>query len=333
MSSTKSSSSSAKASTTRLSVPPESEGHRLDRVLGNHPDMVSREMARRLILDGEVHLNGQPGAPATRVKAGDEITFHVPPAQPLAVPAEPYPLDILREDSALIVIHKPAGMPMHPGPGHRTGTLVNHLLAHCSDLSGIGGVLRPGIVHRLDKDTSGVVVSAKSDHAHLHLAAQFKARTIHRTYLALATGRPPQKRGTIDLPLDRQRSNRMRRAVDPAGKRAVTHWEVLKRLGPFTLFKLKLETGRTHQIRVHLAHRGWPLLGDPLYGEKRHRGLALPPELAAPLEALQGQALHAAELGFLHPDNEATLHFTAPLPERIASVLALLETAYGDPEG
>jgi 23S rRNA pseudouridine1911/1915/1917 synthase len=299
-------------------------GARLDKWLGDLPGMASREMARRLILEGAVTLNGRPAEPSRHVRSGDAVEYTVPLPSATGIPAEAVPLTVLYEDAALIVVDKPAGVPMHPGPGHRRGTLVNFLLAHCLDLSGIGGSLRPGIVHRLDKDTSGVVVAAKSDAAHQHLAAQFKAHTVHRLYRALVVGRPPRAKGTIDVPLARQEAYRIKRGVNARGKRAVTHWELERRLGPFALLRLRLETGRTHQIRVHLAHAGWPVLGDPLYGQARHRGLRLDPALLAVLEGLQRQALHAAELGFTHPHSGAWLQFSSPLPPDLQAVLAAL---------
>jgi len=328
MSSLKSSSSEiteASASVPGRHVATEDEsGARVDKVLGDLPDMPSRETARKLILSGRVRLNGRVVEPAHRLHPGDLLEYSVPPPVPVWVEPEPFDLDILHEDSWLLVVNKPPGMPMHPGVGHRTGTLVNHLLHHCKDLSGIAGVLRPGIVHRLDKDTSGVVVVAKNDEAHLSLQAQFKARTTRRTYYALVVGTPAAKSGVVDQPLARENANRIRRAVASNGKQARTHWWVEQQLGPFALMRLKLETGRTHQIRVHMAHEGWPLLGDPLYGKNRHRGLPLEPELMARLEAFRRQALHAAELGFEHPHTGEPMDFSRPLPEDMAELLSLL---------
>ena len=297
---------------------------RLDQVLAELHGISSREMARRLILQGAVCLNGRPGEPSSRTKAGDEIVYTLLPPERTAIPAQAAELDIVHEDAAVIVINKAPGVPMHPGPGHRRGTLVNFLLAHCVDLAGIGGTLRPGIVHRLDKDTSGLVVVAKTDPAHHQLAAQFKAHAIHRIYRAIVVGRPPRDQGTIDLPLARHKANRIKRSVMVEGKRAVTHWGVEVRLGGFTLLRLRLETGRTHQIRVHLAHEGWPVLGDPLYGQARHRGLNLDPALMERLDGLRRQALHAAELGFRHPITGEAMHFTTALPSDLQAVLDTL---------
>lgn len=317
MSSLKSTSSSSGPTTPGQlhAVAAEEAGGRLDRLTAGLPGIVSREMARRLILEGQVTLNGTGAEPSSRVREGDQVAYSVPPPQPSQLIPEPAELDVLFEDQWLIVINKPAGVAMHPSPGHRRGTLVHHLLAHCTDLSGIAGTTRPGIVHRLDKDTSGVVVVAKNDRAHLGLSAQFRAHSVHRAYVALAVGRPQRNHGTVDEPLTRHRTQRLKRAVGAGGKHAVTHWEVLQRLGPFTLLRVRLETGRTHQIRVHMAHNGWPLLGDPLYGLGRHRGLDLSAELRTHLDGFRRQALHAAELGFTHPATAQVLEFATALPE------------------
>lgn len=306
-----------------------SAGTRLDSLLGGLPGIASRQMARRLILQGAVTLNGRDGDPSSRLKAGDRIAYLPPPPEPSPLAPENVALRVLFEDSALIVLDKPAGVSMHPGPGHPQGTLVNFLLGHCGDLSGIGGVLRPGIVHRLDMDTSGVVVAAKHDSAHRHLAAQFKAHSVHRQYEALVVGKVPEKSGTIDLPVARMRSNRFKRAVAEGGSRAVTHWRVVRRWGAITKLALRLETGRTHQIRVHLSHLGWPVLGDPLYGLNRHRGLDLDPELVSLLERLGRQALHAAELGFQHPESGEALLFSTPPPPDLGAVMEGLESRFG----
>jgi 23S rRNA pseudouridine1911/1915/1917 synthase len=309
----------------RADVPPEAAGQRLDWVLSRQPGIASRAMAQRLIREQRVRVNGAAAEADLKLRAGDAIDYVIPPPQPVSTPAQAGALDILYEDAALIVVDKPPGLSMHPGPGHPDGTLVNYLLAHCADLSGIGGALRPGIVHRLDMDTSGIVVVAKTDAAHLGLAAQFKAHTVDRTYLALVLGRPMDGKGTIDLPLGRHRTHRVRRAVSEHGKRAVTHWWIEQRLAPLCLLRLKLETGRTHQIRVHLAAQGWPVVGDPLYGgAARLKGLALAPEAKATLLAFRRQALHAAELGFTHPVTGQRLQFSSPLPEDFRGLLRAL---------
>jgi len=318
----------------RFHVEGEQAGLRLDKLLSEREGIVSRQMARRLILCGAVRLNAEPAAPDDRVHADDLIEFTVPPPVPSLLEPEPGALAILYEDPHLIVLDKPAGLTVHPSPGHHKNTLVHLLLAHCTHLSGIGGELRPGIVHRLDKDTSGVLVVAKSDAAHAGLAAQFREHSIDRAYLALIVGRPERDRGTIDLPVARDTRHRMRQTVREGGRHAVTHWRVERRLGPFTLLRLNLETGRTHQIRVHLAHQDWPVVGDPLYGRARHRGLELPEALMERLNRFRRQALHAASLGFRHPISGEQLQFEAPLPADFAELnaaLAALATAQARP--
>ena len=316
----------------RFSVAAAEAGLRLDKLLSGQAGIVSRQMARRLILRGAVQLNGAPAAPDDRVRAEDLVEFVVPPPEPSALEPDPEPLAILFEDAHLIVLDKPAGLAVHPSTGHRTRTLVHRLLAHCTNLSGIGGEQRPGIVHRLDKDTSGVLVVAKSDAAHVGLAAQFRAHTIERTYLALVVGVPPRDEGTIRLPVARDTRHRMRQAVREGGRNAVTHWRVERRLGPFTLLRLKLETGRTHQIRVHLAHQDWPVVGDPLYGRGRHRGLELPEALMARLNWFRRQALHACSLGFQHPITGVWQQFEAPLPADFAELIVALAPLAEAPE-
>ncbi len=337
----------------RHTVSPDQAGQRFDRILADLPGVPSRQAALRLIASGHARLIAEgsaplgapqlgagqlgagqlgaaPAAPDRKVRVGDIIAYRIPPPQPADTASEPAPADqpliILYEDEWLVVIDKPAGLSMHPGPGHPGGTLVNHLLAHCRDLSGIGGTLRPGIVHRLDKDTSGVLVVAKHDAAHHALAAQFKAHSIHRVYLALVLGAPKAERGTIDLPLARHPQQRVKRAVVTRGKRAVTHWAVERRLGPLTLLRVTLETGRTHQIRVHLAHAGWPVLGDPLYGSpQRVKALKLPEELKTKLLAFPRQALHAAELGFVHPTTGKEMRFRAEMPGEMEELVGALK--------
>jgi 23S rRNA pseudouridine1911/1915/1917 synthase len=309
----------------RFAIAPEQAGQRFDKVLSGAEAIASREQARRLIVEGAATLNGQPAPPDARVRAGDAVAYRLPPPVATALVPEAAPLAVLYEDAHLIVLDKPPGVAMHPGPGHGTGTLVHFLLAHCQDLSGIGGELRPGIVHRLDLGTSGVVVVAKTDAAHVGLAEQFRVHSIGREYLALVVGNPRREQGSIDRPIARDPRDRMKRAVQERGKRAVSHWRVERRLPPFALLRLRLETGRTHQIRVHLAHEGWPVLGDPLYGLARHRGLRLPEPLRAAIDAFGRQALHAAVLAFTHPSTGTRLRFEAPLPPDMATLMALLE--------
>jgi 23S rRNA pseudouridine1911/1915/1917 synthase len=304
-------------------------GQRLDWVLSRKPGIVSRAMAQRLIAEDRVRVGGQPGAPDRAMRSGEVIEYEVPPPRPTGLAPQHGALSILYEDSSLIVLDKPAGLAMHPAPGHPDHTLVNYLLGHCGDLSGIGGEFRPGIVHRLDMDTSGTVVAAKTDEAHQSLAAQFKERTVERTYLALVLGAPQDDKGTIALPLGRHRTHRVKRAVSEHGRRAVTHWWVEQRLPPFCLLRLKLETGRTHQIRVHLAAQEWPVVGDPLYGAAaRLKALPLPPAARQTLLAFRRQALHAAELGFTHPATRQRMHFATPVPEDFRALLAVLAGAH-----
>lgn len=311
----------------RFLVLEENAGVRLDKLLSDQPAITSREMARRLIDEGAVQLNHKAVSPSTRVRRDDVVDYRIPPPVPSTVAPEPGPLNILYEDDALAVIDKAAGVTVHPGPGNHSGTLVNFLLHHCKNLSGVGGVLRPGIVHRLDKDTTGVMVVAKHDVAHLHLSEQFKAHSIGRSYLAIVLGQPKADKGKVDLPLGRHSRHRMKRMVRPDGKQAVTHWQVEKRFPPFALLRVKLETGRTHQIRVHLDEQGWPVVCDPLYGRGRHRGLKLPAALMEQLEGFGRQALHAAELEFVHPVSGKTIRFVSPLPPDMAALLQAIESS------
>jgi len=291
---------------------------------------LSRAQARKLIDDGRVTLAGAVTTKAgAKVRAGDAIVVTVPAPEPLEVEPEDLPLAILHEDADLIVIDKPAGMVVHPAPGHARGTLVNALLFHCRDLAGIGGVLRPGIVHRLDKDTSGVMVATKSDRAHAALTAAFAARSrgdatgtlgLSRTYLAIASPPPPAAAGTIRTlhgrhPVDRKRFS----SKVATGKPAVTHYEVVAPLYLAALVRFRLETGRTHQIRVHAADAGWPLLADPVYGHRARDARVL-----AAARALGRQALHAATLAFDHPVTGVHLTFTSPLPADFQAALAAL---------
>ncbi len=280
---------------------------RLDRFLSLQQTGLSRSRLHALIAAGMAQLNGQPARPAQKVKAGDHITLTIPPARAAALTPQEMPLSVLYQDDALLVLDKPAGLSVHPGPGHPDGTLVNGLLAHCPDLPGIGGVLRPGIVHRLDKDTSGLMVVAKTEPAHRQLSAQLKARQVDKGYLALAVGiiAPPQ--GVIDAPIARDPRHRQRMAVVPGGRDARTRYQTRQQYDRHTLLELQLETGRTHQIRVHLSHLGHPLLGDATYGK------------ASPL--LSRHFLHAHRLGFQHPNNGQPLQFQSQLPPELAAIL------------
>jgi 23S rRNA pseudouridine1911/1915/1917 synthase len=313
------------------------KGERLDRLLAQNAEL-SRSRLKALILAGAVTIDGSTiRDPGHRVNAGDAIRVAIPPDAPAEPQPETIPLNIVHEDDALIVIDKPKGLVVHPAAGNPSGTLVNALIAHCgASLSGIGGVKRPGIVHRLDKDTTGVMVVAKTDRAHRKLSAQFadhgRSGPLQRAYLAFVWGAPDRPKGTVDAPIDRHPKARDKQAVRQGGREAVTHWERLETYAGIdgkpvaSLLSCQLETGRTHQIRVHLAHIGHPLLGDDVYGPGFKTKAALLPQAArAALESLGRQALHAYLLGFEHPVTGETMSFRAPLP----ADLAVLRRALG----
>ncbi len=337
--------SEPEAQTHSLTVAATEAGERLDRFLAGRLEGLSRSRLKALIKAGEVRCAGEiVAAPDTRVAPGQCYEVRIPPAAPAMPRPEPIALDVVYEDAHLIVIDKPAGLVVHPGAGHWKGTLVNALLHHCGDsLSGIGGVRRPGIVHRLDKDTSGLLVVAKTDEAHKGLAAQFaahgKAKGLERSYLALVWGALPRPTGTIDAPLARAPGNRTRMAVArEGGRRAVTHYEVIETFAGeggrtvASLIRCRLETGRTHQIRAHTAHIGHPLLGDPLYGAGfRASARRLATVAREALNALGRQALHAAVLGFRHPITQDRLRFERPPPLDMALLIEALRTQGGNP--
>ncbi|HWA20070.1 MAG TPA: RluA family pseudouridine synthase [Devosia sp.] len=311
-------------------------GGRLDAVLAKAFPAFSRNRIKALILTGAASINGEvANEPRTKVREGDALSLIAPPPGEPDPQPENIPLDVLYEDDALIVINKPVGMVVHPAPGSPHGTLVNALLYHCGDsLKGIGGIKRPGIVHRLDKDTSGVMVAAKTDAAHNHLAAQFadhgRTGPLHRAYVAFTWGATEQGRGTVDAPIGRDAVNRLKQAVRKDGREAITHFAVEARYGgegwDITRIRCELETGRTHQIRVHMAHIGHPLVGDPLYASgyatKANR---LPENVQGAVRALGRQALHAAELGFEHPETGEEMSFEAPLPPDLQLLAEALE--------
>jgi 23S rRNA pseudouridine1911/1915/1917 synthase len=319
-----------------ITVGEEDGGGRLDRVLASRIPTMSRSRLKALILDGQVSVTARtildPSAP---VKSGDVITVNVPAPEAAKPSGEAIPLTIVYEDDDLIVIDKPKGLVVHPSAGHSSGTLVNALIAHCGDtLSGIGGVKRPGIVHRLDKDTSGLMVIAKNDRAHRHLSKQFSDKLesgLQRGYLALVWGAPDRAKGTIDAPLDRSTQNRERRAVREGGRDAITHWEMRERyIGPdekpvASLLACMLETGRTHQIRVHLAHIGHPIMGDATYATGfKTKGARLRLQARAAVEALGRQALHAAVFGFTHPITGEILRFESSPPADMQTLIDAL---------
>ena len=296
-------------------------GTRLDAYLATQFD-ISRSAAERLIGEGRVEIVGGEANKKYRVKGGEQITLSLPDPTPAEAMPEDIPLDVIFEDEDIIVINKPQGMVVHPAAGNESGTLVNALLHHCKgSLSGVGGVERPGIVHRIDKDTSGLLVVAKNDHAHNHLSEQLKTHDVARVYFAIALGNFKEDNGTVHAAIDRHPVDRKKMAITKkagAGRDAITHFEVLERFGSFTLLRCRLETGRTHQIRVHMASLGHPLLGDPVYGgngtrfEADHR------------KYFHGQCLHAGELVLTHPRTEAQMHFEAPLPTDFDAILNIL---------
>ncbi len=317
----------------RFTVAGEDAGERLDRVLAVRVAGLSRSRLKALVLAGEVTVGGRTVRdPGQHVNAGTEVTVTIPAPEPVAPAGEAIPLAIVYEDAEIIVIDKPAGLVVHPAAGHWTGTLVNALIAHCgASLSGIGGLRRPGIVHRLDKDTTGLMVAAKTDRAHRSLTAQFadhgRTGALERRYLALAWGVPHAPRGIIDRPIDRHPRQREKMAVRQSGREAVTHWTVLERYQDTegqpvaSLIECRLETGRTHQIRVHLAALGHPLIGDPQYGAGfRTKASRLGPAAQAAIAALGRQALHAHILGLEHPVTGEYLEFRADPPADFAAV-------------
>jgi 23S rRNA pseudouridine1911/1915/1917 synthase len=292
----------------RLIVEPTAAGERVDRFLSQTGVWPSRSFIQKVLAAGGVSLRGKCLKPSYRLESGDELEVSWQDPQPLAAVPEAIPVPILYEDADLVVVDKPRGLVVHPAVGNHRGTLVNALLAHCRDLSGIGGVIRPGIVHRLDKDTSGVLVVAKNDFAHLDLAAQIKAHRMKRVYQALAHGLPPET-GRVEAPLGRHPVERKKIAVVDTGKPATTNYRVLEYFNQYAFLEVRLETGRTHQIRVHLSYLGYPVVGDPVYGWKKE-----------PVPIV-GQALHAAVLGFVHPRNGNYLEFTAAIPAAMETAL------------
>ena len=302
------------------------DAERLDHFIARSVEQLTRSAATRLIETGMVTVDGTAQKPSLKLKGGEEISVTIPPPVPTEAEAEHIPLDILHEDGDVIVINKAAGMTVHPGAGQWNGTLVNALLGHCGDLSGIGGELRPGIVHRIDKDTSGTLVVAKNDRAHQSLANQFKEHTVKRLYVALIFGSPRQDTGRIEEAIGRHPVDRKKMSGKARhGKRAVTHWKVLARYGSITMVRLRLETGRTHQIRVHLSEAGFPLVGDEVYGGGSRLANIPDTALRKLVRDLDRQALHAMTLGFIHPTGGDYREFTVDIPEDMARIIRYLE--------
>jgi 23S rRNA pseudouridine1911/1915/1917 synthase len=293
------------------------DGERLDVFLARVIPDLSRAHARKLIDAGQVRVAGSPVKASLRLERGMSVTVTLPEPEPLTLAADPIPLAIVYEDADLLVIDKPAGMPVHPGPGHERATVVNAVLAHCPDLPGISDSLRPGIVHRLDKDTSGLLIIAKTDAAQLRLSEAMAARSMRKQYLALVRGRPPE-RGTIDAPLDRDPTERKRMAIIASGRAARTHFRTVGTVGADTLVLARLETGRTHQIRVHFTGIGHPVIGDTVYG--------------APSDLVARQWLHSWRLGFAHPRTGAWLNLEAPPPEDLLQALRVALARVATPD-
>ncbi|QWV96774.1 RluA family pseudouridine synthase [Geomonas nitrogeniifigens] len=309
-----------------LIFPCGADPERLDSFISRSVAELTRSAALRLIETGHATVNGQQQKPSIKLKGGETVTVTIPPPAPAQPQPEEIPLEILYEDSDIVVVNKGAGMVVHPGAGNAEGTLVNALLAHCKDLSGIGGELRPGIVHRIDKDTSGTLVVAKSDRAHNGLADQFKVHSIKRIYLALVYGSPKEERGRIESVIGRHPVERKKMSGTARhGKNAITHWRVEARYPGITLVRLKLETGRTHQIRVHLSEAGHPLLADEVYGGGSRLSQLKDPVLKQMIRAMGRQALHAKTLGFLHPVTGEYLEFDTELPPDMAGIIDYLE--------
>ena len=300
----------------QFTIDEQTAGERIDKALAIANGEWSRSLIQQWVKDGIVLANGSTVKPNYKVKNADLLTVDVPEPEELDMPAEDLNLEIVYEDADVLVVNKPSGMVVHPAPGHTTGTLVNGLMHHCTDLSGINGVMRPGIVHRIDKDTSGLLMVAKNDKAHTSLVDQLVEKSVTRVYTAIVHGHIPHDNGTIDAPIGRNQKDRQSMSVENQGKHAVTHFKVLERFGDFTLVECRLETGRTHQIRVHMKYIGHPLAGDPKYGPKK-------------TIEYDGQVLHAGTLGFVHPATREYMEFQSPLPEDFEQLLSELRTKKG----
>ena len=297
-----------------MEITPEMEGERIDKCISNYLESLSRSYIQKIIKDGTAYVNDAVVKANYKVKVDDKVQFEIPDCEEPDIPPQDIPLDILYEDKDILIVNKPKDMVVHPAPGHYEGTLVNAIMFHCKDeLSGINGVLRPGIVHRIDKDTTGSIIICKNDEAHRKIAQQLKEHSITRKYRAIVYGRIMEEEGTVNAPIGRHPTDRKKMAINEKnGKPAVTHYKVLERFDKYTYIECQLETGRTHQIRVHMTSIGHPLLGDEVYGSGKN-----------PYH-LQGQTLHAMILGFVHPSTGEYMEFTAPLPEYFVKLLEKL---------
>lgn len=298
----------------QIEITEDEAGTRLDRIITMNRPEISRTQIQQWIKDGDIVVNDQIVKPNYRVRENDLIIINEPEPEELNIIAEDLKLDIIYEDQDVLIVNKPRGMVVHPAKAHASGTLVNGLMYHCKDLSGINGVLRPGIVHRTDKDTSGLLVVAKNDKAHVSLVDQLVDRSVKRVYLALVHGHIPHNNGTIDAPIGRDEIDRQKMTVTDRGKEAITHFKVRERFNDYTLVECELETGRTHQIRVHMEYIGHPLIGDPKYGPKN----TIP---------FGGQVLHAGTLGFMHPGTNEYVEFTVQPPEDFQNLLNEIRNA------
>ena len=289
------------------------KGKRLDIYIAENFNELSRTMIKKLIESNNILVNDKSEKVSYKVQANDNISIDVPEAKETKLKAQEIPLDIIYEDSDIIVVNKPKGMVVHPANGNPDGTLVNAILSICKNsLSGIGGELRPGIVHRLDKDTSGLIIVAKNDKAHINMSEQIKERNVKKTYIALVRGNVPEEEATINMPIGRSTKDRKKMAVTKNGKQAITHFKVLKRYSKYTLLEIKIETGRTHQIRVHMAEIGYPVVGDAVYSNGKNEF------------GIEGQMLHAYKLDFMHPITNKHMELTAPLPQYFEEILKKL---------
>lgn len=297
-----------------LETTEQAKGKRLDAFLAENVAELTRSSAAKLIEDGQVTVDGRTVGKSLKLSGGETVEVKLPEPTAIDAVAQDIPLDVVYEDGDVIVVNKPAGLVVHPAPGHPDGTLVNALLHHCGDsLSGIGGALRPGIVHRIDRDTSGLIIAAKNDAAHQALTAQLSDHTLGRTYECIVTGNLREDCGTVDAPIARHPTDRKKMAVVTGGRSAVTHWEVIARYPGYTHVRCRLETGRTHQIRVHMAYIGHPILGDTVYGNKKS------------VPGLTGQCLHAVGLQFLHPRTGELVQLSCPLPEEFTRMLKKID--------